>query len=101
MSKSEALLKKERELQDKLRGVKVLAERYMVLEEKTHRSVRDMKSYGEDLKEAAEEFLEDGHESDFWKEVSEIKDIQDSIKEATEEHSVVLGNVSRIKGTAD
>ena len=58
-----------------------------------------MKSYEENLQEAADDFLKDGDESDFWKEVSDVQDIQKS-QEATEEHSMILGNVSRITSTA-
>ena len=64
------LAKKEEESIMIMGVIKQIAERYWTLEAKTKRSVCEIKCYGEDLKQAAEDFIEDGIIKDFWKEMS-------------------------------
>ena len=48
-----------------MKDVGELAKHYWTLEAETKRSIRDVKSYGTNLKEAAEEYLEDNILCDF------------------------------------
>ena len=73
-----------------------LASQYRRLETKTKTSVQDIRSYGAIVIEAAEDFLEDENLSDFWREMSDMSEAEKSLKEATEMHNVIIGEVNKI-----
>ena len=79
---NDKVAKKEEEARQIMCEVEDLAKHYWTLEAKTKRSVREIKGYGEILKEAAEDFLEDGIINDFWNEVSNMDEVKMALKEA-------------------
>ena len=84
----EKFARKRLEAQELMSEVEALAKEYWTLESKTKRSVRDVKAYGENLKEAAEDYLNDNIINDFWQEMSDMKDVKKSLEEANDTHEV-------------
>ena len=97
---SDRVARKEAEVQDLMLQVQTLAEEYWTLEAKTKRSVRTIKDYGENLKEAAEDFEDDGILKDFWKEMSNMDEATKSLKDANEQHEVIKGKVQVVQAKA-
>ena len=93
---NDKVAKKEEEVRQIMSQVEELAKHYWTLEAKTKRSVREIKGYGENLQEAAEDFLEDGIISDFWKEISNMSGVKEALEKANEEHEIIQGQVKRI-----
>ena len=52
------------------------------------------------MKEAAEDYLNDGIVSDFWEEMSNMKEVKTSLEKAIEEHEVIKGLVKSIEERA-
>ena len=52
------------------------------------------------MKEAAEDYLNDGIVSDFWEEMSNMKEVKTSLEKANEEHEVIKGLVKSIEERA-
>ena len=73
--------------------IKKIKEEYWDLESKTKITVDDIKSYGENIKEAGSEYLDEENEkeggrmSDFWNQISNMKDVQESLDEAIKQHN--------------
>ena len=87
---------KEQQISQIMSEVRELAKHYWTLEAKTKRSVREIQSYGKNLKEAAEDFLEDGILNDFWKELTEMDGVKEALEKAYEEHEIIQGQVKII-----
>jgi hypothetical protein len=66
-----------------------LAQEYSQLEIKTKRSVRTIRSYGENCKEAVEDFLKDGNIGELLHELSDLKESKTDLKDATENHGKI------------
>ncbi len=79
-----------------LREIKELATQYSILEAKTKAIVRDIQTYGENLKEAAEDFALDGIISDFFDKVRDLDDVKKSLMDANEKHSEIKTKVEII-----
>ena len=92
--------KKEAQVKEMLNGIENLAEEYRILEAKTGRVVRNVKSYGEHILEAVEEYLGDEDINFFWEEIQSMETVQGSLKEANEKHDAVKSKILDIQGEA-
>jgi hypothetical protein len=75
--------------QSVINKLKKLATEYALLETKTQRAVMTIQSYGENWKEAAEDFLKDGNTKDLWNELGNIKETKKSLQDATNQHKQI------------
>ena len=93
---NDKVAKRQEEARQIMCEVEKLAKHYWSLEAKTKRSVRQIKVYGETLKEAAEDFQEDGIIADFWMEVYNMTEVKEALEKANEEHEYIRGQVKVI-----
>ena len=100
-SYKEAASKKVEEVEGLMEDIRQLAKKYWILEAKTKRSVRDIKAYGKYLKQAAEDYLENGDLGDLMVEMSDMKVVKKSLHEANEKHEEIRGNVIQIEKRAE
>jgi hypothetical protein len=83
-----ALMGAEKSIADNAKGketikkLRELAKDTSQLEVKTQRAVRAIQSYGENCKEAAVDFLEDGNVSDLLEELKDIGETNQSLQDA-------------------
>ncbi len=84
MAAKKTIADKEKEMIKKLRE---LAKDYSNLELSTQRVVRTIQSYGENCKEAAEDFLEDGNLGELLDELVDVEASKTSLAEVTQKHN--------------
>jgi hypothetical protein len=93
--KMAALLATENPIADNDKGketikkLRELAKDTSQLELKTQRAVRTVQSYGENCKEAAEDFLEDGNVSDLLEELKDVGETNQTLQDALNNHNII------------
>jgi len=80
-----------------MKEIEELAKCYWSLEGRTKRTVRDVKAYGTNLKEAAEDYLKDHNFDDFREEMRDMEDVKASLKAVNEELEVIRGRAQVIE----
>jgi hypothetical protein len=78
---------KGKEMLVKLKG---LAREYSQLELETQRAVMTIRRYGENCKEAAVDFLEDGNVRELMDELGDIEEMKENLEKATNKHNDIL-----------
>jgi predicted DNA-binding protein YlxM (UPF0122 family) len=99
--KMEMVNKKKNEVNEITKDVEVLAKHYQALEGKTKRTIRDVRDYGKNLKVAARDYLKDNNLDDFWKEMSDMREVKKSLEDANQEHEYIKMEVAKIKIKAE
>ena len=92
--------KKEAQIKEMLTKIENLAEEYGILEAKTGRVVRNVKSYGEHILEAVKEYVDDEDIDFFWEDIQSMATVKGSLKEANEKHEAVKNKIFIIHGDA-
>ena len=84
-----------------LREISTLAEQYCQLETKTLLVIQSIQSYGENLKDAAEDFKNHGISSDFLEKTSDLKGIKASLNNINQQHNEIKHFVRNIQQRAN
>jgi len=89
--------KEEADALEVIEDVKKLASKYRDLQAETKRSVQKVRLYGENLKEAAEDYVEDGDTTELLHEVKDVRMIKESIEKCNTHHNNIKGQVTDIQ----
>ena len=100
-AKENSVVQKQNEAKEMLKEIENLARSYWTLETKTKRAVGNVKVYGESLKKASAEYLEDGVLSDFWDELSDVNEAKKELQEVNEHHESIKGEVCALQEKAN
>ena len=89
-----------KEVNEMIMEIESLARSYWTLESKTKEAVSNVKVYGCTSKESAEDYLEDGILSEFWKELSNIQEVSKGLQEMCNEHEKTKGEAFKLQRSA-
>ena len=92
--------KKEAQIEELLTEIESLAEEYGILDAKTGRVVRNVKSYGELILEAVKEHLDDKDINFFWEQIQSMDTVKGSLKDANDKHDAIKNTILDIQGEA-
>ena len=83
-----------------IKNIEELAENYWSLEMETMTVVKDIQAYGENLQRAAKCFEQEGNTSFFFKEITDLSTINESLMKANNKHQMIKGKMEHVKKTA-
>lgn len=91
------LVAKDREADDMIGKIKVLASTYFILEGRTKQCVMTIQSYGKGLLESVEDFFEDHDwKSVFW-EMENFESVTNKLKDVIDTHKMIKDQASSVK----
>ena len=100
-AKENSVVQKQNEAKEMMKEIENLARSYWTLESKTKRAVGNVKVYGESLREASADYLEDGVLSDFWDELSDVNEAKKELQQVNEHHESIKGEVCALQEKAN